>query len=445
MPVAWSAEFWRVVGILALALLLGLIVDQLAWSLFIGSTLVILRQYRQLARVLSWLRRGRRSDPPNVPGLWGEVIHDVYRQYHRNRKRKKKLAKVLNRFHDSSAAMPDATVILGGSGEIEWFNDAAKRLLGLRSGQDLGRRIGNLIRHPSFTAYLAAGDYSEAVEIPSPLNESLRLNIRVVPYGRNQRLLAARDVTRLYRLEQMRRDFIGNVSHELRTPLTVITGYLEALTDAEEDDPKAVRSSMLQMKAQAERMRRIVEDLLTLSRLETQDDRSREPSEVAVPGLLAALEKDARMLSGEQGHRLSLEADTGLWLKGNANELHSAFSNLISNAVRYTPADGQIAIRWFEDEDGSARYEVRDTGIGVDPRHIPRLTERFYRVEVDRSRATGGTGLGLAIVKHVLQRHDAWLQIHSTPGKGSTFSCVFPPERVLRRKSAEVAGVVQAN
>ncbi len=443
MPAAWSAEFWRLAGVAALALFLGLLFDELAWALFAGGCLVILRQYRQLARVMRWLRRGRRADPPNVPGLWGEIVHDAYRQYHRNRRRKRKLAKVLNRFHDSSAAMPDATVILGASGEIEWFNDAAKRLLGLRPGQDTGRRIGNLIRHPSFTAYLAADDYREAVEIPSPIDDASRLNVRIVPYGKNQRLLSARDVTRLYRLEQMRRDFIGNVSHELRTPLTVITGYLETLTDVAEDDPAVVRNSMLQMKGQAERMRRIVEDLLMLTRLETQDDREHPPAEVAVPALLAAIEEDAQILSGEQRHRITLEAQSGLWLLGNPNELHSAFSNLVSNAVRYTPAGGEIGIRWYADDEG-AHYEVRDTGIGIDPRHIPRLTERFYRVEVDRSRATGGTGLGLAIVKHVLQHHDAELRIESIPGKGSVFSCHFPVSRIVQRPPKQASSTAKA-
>ncbi len=433
-----AVEVWRIIGILLLALIVGLLSRQLAWALVGGLAVILVWHYRQLWRVLRWVRVGKRSEPPDITGLWGDLVSDIYQLYQRNRKRKKKLAKLLNRFHQSTSAMPDATVVLGQSGEIEWFNDAAKRLLGLHAPQDVGRRIGNLIRHPIFTSFLAGGDYREPIEIPSPVNEHHVLNVRIVPYGNNKRLLSARDVTRLHKLEKMRRDFVGNVSHELRTPLTVISGYLEALTDGGEDDTEAVRASLLQMKGQAERMRRIVEDLLMLTRLETQETNGRHQTEVAVPGLLSALQEDARILSGDKHHQINLEADPELWLKGNPSELHSAFSNVISNAVRYTPAGGVINIRWYADEEG-AHFEVQDTGIGVEPRHLSRLTERFYRVDMDRSRASGGTGLGLAIVKHVLQRHDAQLRVQSSPGEGSVFTCDFPHERVTRRKNEDEA------
>ncbi|HDP90144.1 MAG TPA: phosphate regulon sensor histidine kinase PhoR [Thioalkalivibrio sp.] len=441
MRVGITTEFWRLAGILALSLVLGLTFGQLGWALATGLGVVLFWQYRQQLRLLDWLRHGRRKEPPDLEGIAGEVVYDIYRQYQRDRRRKKKLAKVLNRFYESSSALPDATVILGPQGEIEWFNDAAKRLLGLRSGQDTGRRVGNLIRHPAFTAFLARGDYSEALEIPSPIDESLRLSVRVVPYGKNQRLLSARDVTRIARLEQMRRDFVGNVSHELRTPLTVITGYLEALTDGQDTDPGQVIASLKQMQSQAERMRRIVEDLLMLSRLETRDENGREDAEIPVPALLASIEEEARILSGDKGHVIQLEMDATLWLRGCSSELHSALSNLVSNAVRYTPPGGHIHIRWYRDEDG-AHCAVTDTGIGIEPMHIPRLTERFYRVDTARSRVSGGTGLGLAIVKHVLRSHDATLRIESTPGEGSTFTADFPPERIILRPSAEAPGAV---
>lgn len=442
MKVGITTEFWRLAGILLLAVLFGLAVGQLGWSLAVGLGVMLAWQYRQQLRLLDWLRNGRMKSPPDLEGIAGEVVYDIYRQYQRDRRRKKKLAKVLNRFYESSSALPDATVILGENGEIEWFNDAAKRLLGLRSGQDVGRRIGNFIRHPAFVDFLARGDYSEALELPSPMDESLQLSIRVVPYGKNQRLLSARDVTRIARLEQMRRDFVGNVSHELRTPLTVITGYLEALTDGQDTDPGQVTASLKQMQSQAERMRRIVEDLLMLSRLETRDANGREDAEVPVPALLASLEEEARILSGDKHHDIQLTMDASLWLRGGSAELHSAFSNLVSNAVRYTPPGGRIRIRWYHDEDG-AHYAVEDTGIGIEPQHIPRLTERFYRVDTARSRASGGTGLGLAIVKHVLRRHDASLRIESTPGEGSRFIADFPAERIVLRPGGNAQGTAR--
>ena len=432
MNVGITTEFWRLAGILLVALVAGLIVGQVGWAMAIGVSVVLAWQYRQLWRVLDWLRRGHRKDPPNLEGIAGEVVHDIYRNYQKDRQRKKKLAKVLNRFYESISALPDATVILGPSGEIEWFNEAAKRLLGLRGSLDQGRRIGNLIRHPAFTGFMARGDYSEAIEIPSPVDEHASLSIRVVPYGKNKRLLSARDVTRLVRLEQMRRDFVGNVSHELRTPLTVISGYLESLTDGQEATPAEIESSLLQMKSQSERMRRIVEDLLMLSRLETREQGGREDADVPVPGLLASIEEDARILSADKQHEISVEVDAALWLKGSSSELHSAMSNLVSNAVRYTPAHGHIRIRWYGDEAG-AHFSVQDDGIGIEPHHIPRLTERFYRVDTARSRASGGTGLGLAIVKHVLRNHEAQLRVDSRPGHGSTFTVDFPASRVLRR------------
>ena len=436
MKVGVTTEFWRLAGILAFALLAGLVAGHVGWTLAIGLAVVLTWQYRQQLRLLRWLRYGRMKEPPDIEGIAGEIVYDIYRQYQRDRRRKKKLAKVLNRFYESSSALPDATVILGANDEIEWFNEAAKRLLGLRSGQDQGRRIGNLIRHPSFTSYLKRGDYSEAVEIPSPIDESMHLSVRVVPYGKNQRLLSARDVTRIFRLEQMRRDFVGNVSHELRTPLTVITGYLEALTDGQDTDPEQVVASLNQMKSQSERMRRIVEDLLMLSRLETRDQNGREDIAVPVPALLASVEEEARILSGSKQHQIELEADPTLWLRGCSGELHSAFSNLVSNAIRYTPEGGRIHIRWYADDSG-AHYAVQDTGIGIEAHHIPRLTERFYRVDTARSRSSGGTGLGLAIVKHVLRSHDARLRIESTPGQGSTFYADFPADRVLHRSASE--------
>jgi two-component system phosphate regulon sensor histidine kinase PhoR len=427
----WRAELLRLALLAGLALIVGWISGQYLWSFLIAALFALARAYRLLYRLYAWLTRGRRSEPPDAPAVWGELVDEIYRIHQRGRRRKKKMVKLLGRFRESTAAMPDAIVLLDASMGIEWFNETAKPMLGLKP-QDVGRRIGTLLRHPDFSDYLRAPEYEESLEMPWPEDPERRLNLRLVPFGNKQSLLLARDVTHVHRLEQMRRDFVGNVSHELRTPLTVITGYLEALTDHRDVDPEAIRGSLMQMSTQAERMRRIVEDLLMLTRLETRQERQEQDTEVAVPAILSALLEDARVLSGPLRHEMTLDSEEDLWLRGSAAELHSAFSNLISNAVRYTPSGGHVAIRWWSDAQG-AHFSVQDDGIGIEPRHLPRLTERFYRADTDRSRENGGTGLGLAIVKHVLQGHDARLRIESEPGRGSTFACDFPPERILRR------------
>jgi two-component system, OmpR family, phosphate regulon sensor histidine kinase PhoR len=254
--------------------------------------------------------------------------------------------------------------------------------------------------------------------------------VTIVPYGHQHRLMVVRDVTRLAQLEKVRRDFVANVSHELRTPLTVVKGYLEVLADDLGQKP-STKTALAQMQMHTERMQRIVEDLLMLSRLETQD-RSEVRDQIPVAALLAAIREDAMLLSGAQRHQIELVADRDVWLLGNEKELHSAFSNLVFNAVKYTPAGGKITLRWAADQ-GVPRLEVTDTGIGIAATHIPRLTERFYRVDTGRSREQGGTGLGLAIVKHVLLRHQGRLEITSQPGTGSTFACVFSKDRIIRR------------
>ncbi len=432
LPGAFIRELWFV-GVFALLLLLiGIIAGHPALLLLLGAAAYLVWHLLHLLRVIRWLSEGRKFHPPDAPGMWNELHYQLYRLQQRHRKRKHKLTGLLNRYQETAAVLPDATVVLGPRGECEWWNDAATRLFGLHSPQDVGQRIDNLVRFPAFTQYLASGKYTEKVNIPSPINGQILLTIRIVPYGRNQRLLVARDVTQIERLEEIRRDFVANVSHELRTPLTVISGFLEALLDTEEALDENWQRPLLQMQEQARRMQRIVDDLLLLARLEGHGDKLRSES-VDVPRLLAALREDAVALSGTKAHRISLEADTGLWLRGNEDELRSAFSNLVYNAVQYTPAGGDIVIRWFADDTG-AHLTVQDSGAGIAAHHLPRLTERFYRVDIGRSRERGGTGLGLAIVKHALQRHDAQLAVASELGKGSVFSCDFPSERLEMRR-----------
>lgn len=431
MTRAWLTELGRVLSILASAILLGLISGQLVWMVLAGLLFSFIHQFYQLHKLSHWvLREKDQASPPDMGGVWGEVVDGLYRYRKRYQRRKERLTTLLDRFNEFTSAMPDATIVIGSKNEIRWLNEAAIGIFGLQNPQDIGQRITNLIRHPDFIVYLSEGNYQEPIEIPSPVREDVRLSLRIVPFGNNERLLAARDISHLYRLEQMRRDFVANVSHELRTPLTVLMGYLETFEEMAEDFPVSVRPSLPRMQGQTRRMQGIVEDLLMLSKLDSEGVMASDVSVIDIPELVSSLREDGLALSAASEHVINTDIDETLWLRGEANELHSAFANLVSNAVRYTPAGGEIVLRWKKDG-ARAVFEVRDSGIGVSPEHIPRLTERFYRVDKDRSRDTGGTGLGLAIVKHVLQRHGARLIIRSRVGEGSVFTCIFPPTRVL--------------
>ncbi|WP_096365245.1 phosphate regulon sensor histidine kinase PhoR [Thiohalobacter thiocyanaticus] len=430
----WADEAWVVAALLVAALGTGLLLGQpvvLVLLLLLVVLAYLAWQLRNLRLLQRWLEEGRRFQPPESVGVWGDVFQGIYRLQQRNRKRKRKLRKMLKRFQEATEALPDATAVLTQDDEIEWWNPPAAGLLGLSYPRDIGQRIGNLIRHPDLSGYLRGGEYEgDAVELSSPVDEHIRLSLRIVPYGKNYRLLIARDITRLQQLEQMRRDFVANVSHELRTPLTVVCGYLETLEEECGRGEPELQKIIATMREQSERMQRIVDDLLMLSRLETERV-SEQPEPVNVAAMLAQVCEDARRLSGPEHHQIRLEADAGLWLRGNDNELRSLFSNLVFNAVRYTPGGGEITVKWFCD-DSDAVFEVADSGIGIAEHHLSRLTERFYRVDTGRSRARGGTGLGLAIVKHVLLRHGGRLEIDSRLDEGSTFRARLPAARVVR-------------
>ncbi len=428
----WSIEVWRISGLFLAALIVGMLSGHLVVILLITSLGYLAWHLVHIYRLEHWLRQGGISHPPQGKGIWSEIYHQNYLIRQRNRKQKRKLADVINRYRESTTAMPDAAVILRANGEIDWINEAAGPLLGLQSPQDTGNKLINLVRHPDFIEYVQQGDYKKSIEIPSPIHEKFMLEVSIVPYGKDQRLLIARDITRIKRLEQMRRDFVANVSHELRTPLTVLNGLLETMSDANDHEQlKEWKRSIQLMYQQTSRMQHIVNDLLLLSRLET--DGPHHPGQpVAIPAMLAAMREEAITLSGSMQHEIHLDADPHLWLIGNEQELHSVFYNLINNAIRYTPERGKIYLRWYADQSG-AHFEVKDTGIGIAPQHISRLTERFYRVDVGRSRETGGTGLGLAIVKHALERHDAVLRIESKLDIGSTFICDFPANLIHYR------------
>lgn len=429
----WRGAIVRHLLLILLACgVLGLISGQYAWSLLLGLGAYLAWHIKQLLRLHHWLRTRQADEaPPEGYGLWGEVFDNIYHLQRRDQRVRGRLQAVIDRVQISTAALRDAVVMLDAEGNLEWWNLAAEQLMGLKTPQDSGQSITNLIRHPRFKEYFETGNFQEVLELPSPVDDRKQLQFQLTQYGNREHLMLVRDVTRLHQLEQMRKDFVANVSHELRTPLTVIAGYLETLLDNVEDvNPRWLRA-LQQMQQQGARMQNLLNDLLLLAKLEATDYPS-DNQPVAVDLLLLSIRNDAQALSGSRNHRISLEADASLRLKGSEAELRSAFSNLVFNAVKYSPDDSEIRIRWWGDELGG-HFSVSDSGIGIEAKHLPRLTERFYRVDSSRASNTGGTGLGLAIVKHVLLRHRARLDIASVPGKGSTFSCHFPQQQLNRR------------
>jgi two-component system phosphate regulon sensor histidine kinase PhoR len=425
----WTFVVFRLLGLVGIAVVAGLFFGQtLVWVLGVLVGYLGWNLYH-LYRLESWLRTREGELPRDTMGLWGSIFAHLNRMRRRDRSRKKRLAKLVKEFRKSTRALPDGGVVLSADHEIVWLNAAAETFLGLRR-EDRGRRIQNYLRDPEFVEYMREGRFGRALRMTSPADPDAKLSVQVVPYGKTQLLLLAKDITNEVRLEKVRRSFVANASHELRSPLTVVSGYLDALRE-DPDLPEGWKEPVGEMDRQAGRMRRIIEDLLTLSRLEAAAPEA-ERERVDVPGMLAVLKKEA-LAQDERPSMVELELTSDRGLFGAESEIFSAFANIIGNALKYTPRDGSVSMRWFMDGD-AACLSVTDTGVGIPAEAIPRLTERFYRVDKGRDRARGGTGLGLAIVKHVLQRHDATLQIDSEPGRGSTFTCRFPPQRVTPLK-----------
>ena len=439
LPNRWVSQFGILTAWLAGALLLGLWFGGVSWwlaaalAVYLGH---VLRQVYLLDRVLE----GEKRLPSfETRGLWAEMFARVDKIRAKARSRKKKYHRLLREVWESTGALRDAGIILNSAHEILWFNPAATRLLGLDPSRDIGNRIDNLVRHPDFVRYLS-DPRGEDVTIPSPHRPECWLSITLIPYGQSQRLAIVRDVTRQMKLETMRRDFVANASHELRSPLTVISGYLDALAD---DDalPESWRQPVAEMQRQADRMTRILKDLIELTRLESAEPAARQEF-VDVAALLEQIVGEFRR-RGAEGRTIELHVETDAALLGKEVEIHSIAYNLIHNAVRFTPPSGRIDVTWRADGDGAALV-VADTGIGIPQDQISRVTERFYRVDPGRSRATGGTGLGLAIVKHALQRHGGTLEIESREGQGSTFTCRFPAARITHRDEAGRKGTARA-
>jgi len=395
---------------------------------------LLAREYVLLRRLQRWLRSLQSEDAPEAAGVWGDVVSAIARLQRRRQYHKRRLLQLLRELRRSTAAIPDGVVVLNPQAEILWFNRTAGRLLHLRARSDVGMRIDNLIRQPEFVAYVRVGDYAQPIVVQAAGEEERYLQIQLVPYGAGQSLMLVRDVTRSQQLEAMRKDFVANASHELRSPLTVIAGYLETISQEQALDQQLV-GPIEEMRRQAARMTGIIEDLLSLSKLEaTQSTAVEQPIDVGA--LMVQLRRDVAPRLNP-ATVVQLEARSALGLLGDEVQMQSAFANLLDNAAKYTPGGGTISLRWWSDAAGG-HFSVHDTGIGIAAEHIPRLTERFYRVDAGRSRATGGSGLGLAIVKHVLQRHDATLHIVSNEGYGSTFRCDFPPARLVELQHAAV-------
>ena len=423
---SWRFHTGRMLLSLALIVLTGWLLGFTVPVIAIAASLFIAWQLFNLWRLYQWIREPR-DDIPQSLGLWADIYDGINAMAVRNQRQRDRYVAMIGEFRSLTDAFPDATLVIDADDLLTWFNNAAQDLLKLKSPDDLGRPVTNLLRGPDFANWLAVQkDVKSPLEMPSPRGERRWLTVNAVSFREEQRLVILRDTTEVHRLEKVRRDFVANISHELRTPLTVVQGYLEMLEEHPSSDVSEAVSKML---GQTGQMQSLLDDLLELSRLQS-DEMQGDEEPINVPALLTQLKEQAEELSRGK-HKLTFKIEEKLHIKGVAVDIESAFSNLIANAIKYTPKGGHIKVSWKEREDGP-EFTVKDNGIGIPRREIPRLTERFYRVGSDRARDTGGTGLGLAIVKHVLIAHKAELVIHSELGEGSSFTCRFPAERILR-------------
>ncbi|MBE0358800.1 phosphate regulon sensor histidine kinase PhoR [Pseudoalteromonas aliena] len=410
-------------------LLIGVLVGAPFLLLFLGSFSLLIWHYHQLYRLSDWLLNQRSFNPPEGEGAWEQVFEGIYHLQHRNRKKRNELADLIRRFRDGAEAVPDAVIVLQNDLSIVWCNQLALKVLGLQWPTDHGQRLDNLIREPKFAKYMHKGEFDDALELDNGHAVEQILEFRVMPYASTQLMVVVRDVTRLKQLEQMRKDFVANVSHELRTPLTVVTGYLEMMDSDMMPPPAMWGKAQKTMLEQCKRMDSLVSQLLSLSRIEGARRQDNDKA-INVPLLLSYIKTEAQSINQDKGHELIFDIDDRLDIKGSEDELRSAFSNLVFNAIHYTKPGGKVNVCWQRKND-QACFTVTDNGDGIAAEHINRLTERFYRVDKARSRTTGGSGLGLAITKHVLTRHDSQLNITSELAKGSCFSFCFSIDKIV--------------
>ena len=428
---AWLALL-AAVSVVA-GLLLGPVIALSVAVAGLTALLVIHLVYASL--LAAWLERPDLDRIPDGWGIWTDVFARLYRSRRSTEQNERRLLENEERFRRTISALPEGIVLIDATLQIDWCNPVAEHHLGISLRADQGLRVTNLVRDPEFVSYLTTARFDQALVFQPMSRPGLALEVRVVEFELARSILITRDITQRERVDAVRRDFIANVSHELRTPLTVVNGFLETLIDAQLEDGTGRQHHLQLMHEQAQRMHRLVEDLLTLSRLESRETLVSDEV-VDVRQLVREVADEARALSLGR-HQIDVDLTPG-FVRGSREELRSAFGNIVSNAVRYTPDGGSISLAWREDASGG-RFEVSDTGLGVAPDHIPRLTERFYRVDKSRSRETGGTGLGLAIVKHILLRHGGYLDVQSEIGRGSTFSAVLPAERLLTQDDVAVA------
>lgn len=425
----WIAELTRFASVAVAGLLIGWLFQGAMIGVVVALALYIAWGWGNLRKLELWLNQSNRTRPPPVTGIWKDVFNDIYALRLRFRKRKRRLGNIIKRFRRTTAALPDATVLLDDDGAMEWFNQPASQLLGLARQRDIGQRLAHLLRHPDFVEFLGRRDFEHTLEMPAPADPRVTLRVRLVALDKQQMMILFRDVSQQRRLEAAQRDFVANVSHELRTPLTVVRGYVEALQGMAEETPDSVRNALVEVERQSLRMESIVRDLLALSRLESAPLIG-NVDHVDVVTLLEEVVADASTLPEFGGRHIDLQADASLALLGNRDQLQSAVGNLVFNAVRHTPEGTRIDVSWERVGDG-AQLRVRDEGDGIEPEHLQRLGERFYRVDPGRSRDSGGTGLGLAIVKEVLERHHGHLEVKSQIGEGSEFICHFDAAALL--------------
>jgi two-component system, OmpR family, phosphate regulon sensor histidine kinase PhoR len=429
-----AASWPRLLLAMALGALLGVLagvvlrqpVAGAALGALLGSLLSLVVDARRGGRLLDWLRGPQQGAAPRDTGYWGEVAYRIEKALRGKDQAAAQERERLGQFLAAIEASPNGVMLLDANDQIEWCNSVAAQHFGLDPQRDRRQRVTNLVRSPVFVSYLQAGEFGEPVTFPGPLGRST-LSLVVRPYGEGMKLLLSQDITERERADAMRRDFVANVSHEIRTPLTVLSGFVETLAQLPLSEAERQRVLAL-MAQQTGRMQALVADLLTLAQLEGSP-RPGADRWISVSGLLQRALADAVALSAGR-HAITLQLAGEAELAGSENEFLSAVGNLMANAVRYTPDGGRIELRWLLREDGRGVIEVHDSGIGIAREHLPRLTERFYRVDGSRSRDTGGTGLGLSIVKHIVQRHGGEIDISSEVGKGSSFRLLLPALRV---------------
>ncbi len=436
--IRWKV-FWMGLALLVASLAIGAIAGITPALIFLCVALIayIATHIHWIHQLQQWFQSPSLNEVPVGSGVWESIFSTLFQLQRKNFRAEAELQSALEGFKRATNALPDGIVVLNHRHEIEWCNPPAELLLGLELYKDVNQPIQNLVRYGEFISYLQANNYSEPIVVKSNRNAESVLQIQLIAFGTAQKLLICRDISTQEKIDTMRRDFIANVSHELRTPLTVVGGFLETLIDSKDAVTETAKNYFDIMINQTSRMRLIIEDLLTLSKIESNNEVP-EKTVINMQKTLAMIQNDANALSNNK-HRISLDADASLNIKGSQEELISAFTNLVTNAIRYTPNKGNISIKWQLRDNGQAVFSVQDSGIGIDEQHIARLTERFYRVDHGRSRDTGGTGLGLAIVKHILNRHKAKLEIESITGEGSTFSIVFPQSRTSIDQSKAIA------